>query len=65
MRLQLLQNGDLSHGSRWYSLVIILQFYLLECHSPVMNCVTSLEDDTVSAFTNALHALVLLPAVQH
>lgn len=58
MRLQFLEDGDLTHGSGGDSLVLVLEFDLLECHQLVCNCILGPEDHAVRAFSQPLHLLI-------
>lgn len=60
MGLQFFEDGDLTHGGRGHSFILVLQLDLLDCHVILQDEVTRLEDHTVRTLSESLALLVAL-----
>lgn len=58
--LQFLEDGDLAHGGGRHSLILIFEFDFLDCDEVLEDAVAGLEDDPISAFSEAFALLVAL-----
>jgi len=61
---QLLENRDLPHGRTGHSLILVLQFYLLQGDDLVVCGVASLVDIAIGALSDLLELLVFVTTLR-